>query len=321
MISADSKVQSAALVNHIKESGYKNVLAIADILPIDQETGALTAEAATAGGFTFTKMPDTFGFDLTDFQPILNKMMEQYRALNSDAVVLLVNPIAAPTLYKGLRDLGVTVPIVGGSATAHPAIFAQGPPAVEGLLIADPTGVLNPATLPDAAPNKAMLADFVKRYTDKYGNPPDMFSTMGADYVTVLAAALKAGGDDKEKVRQALVNTSNLMTLEGADDLHAGEHESRRHCLRLRVPGQERGLRIREHTAVAPFVDWEGRPSLPRPPSFVGQETGTESNAGEKGLTGHGLDRATVICPFETVDPFSFVGCLEEQSYLHHISP
>ena len=27
--------------------------------------------------------------------------------------------------------------------------------------------------------------------------------------------ALKAGGDDKEKVRQALVNMSNFMTIEG----------------------------------------------------------------------------------------------------------
>jgi branched-chain amino acid transport system substrate-binding protein len=215
MVSASSRYQAEGVVNLIKANGYKNVLAIADVLPINQEQAGIIAEGAAAEGFAFTKMPDTFGFDQTDFQPLLNKMMEQYKALNPDAVFLFVNPIAAPTVYKGLRDLGVTVPIVGSSSTGHPAIFAQGPQAVDGMAVVDLTGVLNPAALPDDAPNKAMLLDFAKRYQEKYDAAPDMFSTVGADYVTVLAEALKAGGDDKEKVRQALVNLSGVMTLEG----------------------------------------------------------------------------------------------------------
>jgi branched-chain amino acid transport system substrate-binding protein len=215
MISADPTVQSAALISLIKASGYKNMLAVADVLPIDQETGDLVAAAGPTEGFTFTKMPDTYGLDVTDFQPLLNKIMEEYKRLKPDAIFLLSNPVSLPAVYKGLRDLGVTEPIIGGSATAHPAIFSQGPEAVEGLFVMDVSGVLNPEALPDSAPNKALLADFFKRYNDKYGAAPDMFSTMGADFVTVLAAALKVGGDDKEKVRQALVNMSNVMTLEG----------------------------------------------------------------------------------------------------------
>jgi hypothetical protein len=53
-------------------------------------------------------MADTYNFDQTSFQPILNKMMEQHESLNPDAVILLGNPI--PARYQGLKDLGVTIP-------------------------------------------------------------------------------------------------------------------------------------------------------------------------------------------------------------------
>jgi len=36
----------------------------------------LLVKAAPAGGYTFTKMLDSFGLDQQDFQPILNKIME-----------------------------------------------------------------------------------------------------------------------------------------------------------------------------------------------------------------------------------------------------
>ena len=115
------------------------------MLAIHQETLDLLVKNGPTEGFTFTKLPDTFGFDQTDFQPILNKIMEAYNAQKPDAVLLYVNPIAAAPLYKGLRSLGVTVPIQGSPAAAHPAIFAMGPEAVEGFLVLDSGGLVNPA--------------------------------------------------------------------------------------------------------------------------------------------------------------------------------
>ena len=69
---------------------------MADVLAIDQETLDLLVKDAPTEGFNFTKMPDTFGFDQTDFQPILNKMMEQIKTLKPDAIVVYVNPVAFP---------------------------------------------------------------------------------------------------------------------------------------------------------------------------------------------------------------------------------
>ncbi len=145
-------------------------------------------------------------------------MTAQIKTLNPDAIVLYVNPLAFPALYKGLRALNVTLPILAGTACAHPAIFAMGPQAVEGAFVMDSGGNANPQALPDSWPTKPMQVAFAEAYQAKYNSPPDFFAADGADMVTVLVAAMKqaGGADDKAKVAQALINLTNLPTLEGA---------------------------------------------------------------------------------------------------------
>jgi branched-chain amino acid transport system substrate-binding protein len=217
MVSAGPPVHADATAKVIKANGWKNILAIGDVLEIHQETLDLLVKAAPTGGFTFTKMSDTFGFDVTDFQPILNRIMEEYNKLKPDALLLYVNPLAVPPLYKGLRALGVTVPIQGSPAAAHPAIFMMGPEAVDGLLVLDSGGIVNPQALPDTWPLKKLQVDFYDRYQAKYKEAPDFFSAVGADMVIALAAAMKqaGGADDKQKVADALVNLKDLVSLEG----------------------------------------------------------------------------------------------------------
>jgi branched-chain amino acid transport system substrate-binding protein len=217
MLSAAPDTQADAATKVIKANGWKNIIGIADVLSIHQETLDLLVKNGPAEGFTFTKLPDTFGFDQTDFQPILNKIMEAYSAQKPDAVFLFVNPIAAPPLYKGLRSLGVTVPMQGSPAAAHPAIFAMGPEAMEGFLVLDSGGLVNPPALPDDWPLKENQLVFFDAYQAKYNQPPDFFAAAGADLVAVLAEAMKQAGDpeDKAKVAQALVNLKDYVALQG----------------------------------------------------------------------------------------------------------
>jgi branched-chain amino acid transport system substrate-binding protein len=216
MTAAAPPTQAAAVDKVIKASGWKNILGLADVLTIDQETLDLVGQAAAAGGYKFTKMADTFGFDQQDFQPILNKMMEQIGTLKPDAIILYVNPIAFPVIYKGLRGLNVTQPILAGTACAHPAIFAQGPQAIEGTYVMDSGGNVNPQALPDTWPSKTLQLDFAQRYQAKYNAAPDFFAADGADVVTVLVAAMKQAGElDQAKVAQALINLKDVPTLEG----------------------------------------------------------------------------------------------------------
>jgi branched-chain amino acid transport system substrate-binding protein len=216
MTASGASVQGDALAKFIEAQGYKNVLGLADVLDIDQETLDVVGQAASSGGYTFTKMPDSFGFDQQDFQPILNKMMEQIDKLKPDAIITYVNPIAFPVIYKGLRGLNVTVPIIGGTSCAIPWIFGGGPEAVEGAYVPDSGGNANPQALPDTWPAKPLQLAFAQAYQAKYNAGPDFFAADGSDLVTVLVAAMKQAGEiDKAKVAQALINLKDLPTLEG----------------------------------------------------------------------------------------------------------
>jgi ABC-type branched-subunit amino acid transport system substrate-binding protein len=144
-------------------------------------------------------------------------MMEQINSLNPDAIVLYVNPLAFPPLYSGLRGLNVTLPVLAGTACAHPAIFAMGPQAVEGAYVMDSGGNVNPQALPDDWPIKPLQLAFSEAYMAKYNEPPDFFAATGSDMVTTLVAAMQeaGGADDRAKVQQALINLTDLPTLEG----------------------------------------------------------------------------------------------------------
>jgi ABC-type branched-subunit amino acid transport system substrate-binding protein len=209
--------QADAFAKLIKAHGYTNVLAIADTLAIHQETMTKLAELSATAGFTLTVLPDTFGLTLPDPQAILNKIMEGVNDVQPDMILTLANPLAQPAIYQGLRNLGVTVPIHGSPAAAHPAVMSRGPEAVEGLYVCDSGGMVNPQALPDDWAVKAFQVDFYQRYFDNYGFAPDFFAAVGADFFIVLEAAMKqaGGADDKEAVREALLNLTDAVTLEG----------------------------------------------------------------------------------------------------------
>jgi len=217
MMSAGPVTQADALVQMIKAHGYTNILAIADTLSIHSETLIKLEELSATEGFEITVLPDTFGLVLADPQSILNKIMEGYNSTNPDAIFTLSNPVAQPAIYQGLRNLGVTVPIHGSPAAAHPSIMAKGAEAVEGLYVMDSGGLVNPQVLPDDWPVKAFQVDFYDRYKAHYGFAPDFFAAVGADYLIVLQAAMEeaGGADDKEAVRTALQSLTDVVTLEG----------------------------------------------------------------------------------------------------------
>ena len=178
---------------------------------------ALAEELSATEGFEITVLPDTFGLVLADPQSILNKIMEGYNSTKPDAIFTLSNPVAQPGLYQGLRNLGVTVPIHGSPAAAHPSIMAKGAEAVEGLYVMDSGGLVNPQVLPDDWATKAFQVDFYDRYKAHYGFAPDFFAAVGADYLIVLQAAMEeaGGADDPEAVRAALQSLTDVVTLEG----------------------------------------------------------------------------------------------------------
>ena len=211
-----NRVLGDAIVKELKYAGLKNVVALSDVLTSNQEPVDVAVELAKAEGITITKLPDTFAPDQSDFQPIVNKFMETYNSLKPDGVLVMGTPVNTPVLYKQLRDRGVTVPMFGSPVADHPATIAiGGTEAVEGLYVLDTGGGAVSGQMPSDWPVKALQLKFTETFTKKYNYPVNSLAADGASYVCVMAAALKVGGTDREQVRAALHNITNLQTTIG----------------------------------------------------------------------------------------------------------
>ena len=215
-----------ALLVAIKDAGYKNVVAIGDVIPIHQETLVLMKDNYQLAGIDkFTVLPDKWDLAATDVSPIVAKIAAAAKANKADVLVILSNPIHVPAIQKGLKALGITTPVIGSAAGTSPAIFLQGPETVEGFT-AIGAGITNPAELPDDYPGKADMLAFAERFTAKYNQPPDFYAGFAYDAVHLIAnAQLAAGnGNDKEATRLALENTKDWAGMQGVFTYSATDH-------------------------------------------------------------------------------------------------
>jgi len=144
----------------------------------------------------------------------------------SDAQALMVWGTGAPAvaLTKQYAASGLKIPLVLTGSQASKLFLDPAGPAAEGVTIACSIGVVGDA-LP-AGPQKTAIEELSTAFEAKYGYPPPQFAQDGYSGVKLLAAAVeKAGGTDREKVRDALEGltlTTPNGTYKYAADNHSG---------------------------------------------------------------------------------------------------
>ena len=213
-----------SMMVEIKARGWKSILAITDQILYNQEILELLKEQGAPEGVNVNIMSDQVSLAETDLTPYCNKIYAEWKKNPTDAVFLMDAMTQFPQLYKGLRGLGVTVPIVGGPVCAHVASFAMGPEAVEGAIIIGNAATNVPA-LPDDYRNKAMMVEYDNLVKSKYNAPLDMWGAQAVDSCHVIWEGLKAGGDDKAKTQAAMEALKDFPSCQGATINYApGNH-------------------------------------------------------------------------------------------------
>jgi branched-chain amino acid transport system substrate-binding protein len=213
-----------ALLKAAKLMGYKKIVAIGDTIPVHQETLKIFKKWGSKFGIKFTILSDTWDLSATDVSSVVTKIAAAARSANPDALFILSNPIHVPAIQKGLKAQGITTPVVGSAAGTSPAIFLQGPSAVEGFM-AIGTGITGPSQLPANYPGKKAMVSFATRYQAKYNSAPDFYAGFGYDAIHLLAYAMqKAGGDNKAKVQKALENIKNWKGTQGVFSYSKTDH-------------------------------------------------------------------------------------------------
>lgn len=125
--------------------------------------------------------------------------------LNPDAIALTGTPADSGLLIKQLKQMGVTVPIVGGTGLYNSKTIEIAGSSAEDVLVIGVYVASNP---------DPKVQELVKKFQDKYSQIPDGFAALAYDQMYVIAAAAKEAMDanngvvDRGSLQKALKDTS-----------------------------------------------------------------------------------------------------------------
>lgn len=131
-------------------------------------------------------------------------------------------------IARQARDLGLTVPLMGGDGWDSPKTLEIGGAAVEGSYYS------NHYSADDPSP---VIQDFIKKYQAKFGKVPDAMAVLGYDAAKLLFDAIKrAGSDEGPKIRDALAATKDFQGVSGSITMDA-ERNAKKKIVILKIEG------------------------------------------------------------------------------------
>jgi branched-chain amino acid transport system substrate-binding protein len=185
----------------VKHFGLKKVGAL---FPNDETGQAMSSDlekAYTKAGASLSK--EFYERQRVDMVPLITRMM----AAGIDAIDLNGDPPdTAGLIVKQARELGFKGPIVRNGGPATQEIVAVAGSAAEGMMVSSLTD-----------PSNKAVADYAKRYQDKYHEKMNGFSPAFYDAAHMLFLAMQKAGTvtDSEKVRDQLAALKDYKGIQG----------------------------------------------------------------------------------------------------------
>jgi len=110
-------------------------------------------------------------------------------------------------IVRQARELGITVPLMGGDGWDSPTLTQIGGAAMEGNFFA------NHFSTEDQSP---IIQDFIRQFKARFNRDPDGMAALGYDAAKVLLDAMtRAGSTESAKVRDALAATKDFQGVTG----------------------------------------------------------------------------------------------------------
>lgn len=189
---------TAAAEYAVKKLGYKKFafLAYNDEGGIASMQAFITALAAVKGEIVGTEVVPV---DAKDFRSTLAKL----KASNPDALAIAAAAPVSGLIAKQAREMGWEVPLLGhGGYQAQMEFRNVSGKAGDGMVLAT-------SYAPGSYTNKE-AQDFVTKFKAKFNKEPGEMEAYGYDQLKMIVDAIKkAGGPDREKVRDALAEMKN----------------------------------------------------------------------------------------------------------------
>jgi branched-chain amino acid transport system substrate-binding protein len=134
--------------------------------------------------------------------------LTQLKSLKPEAIYVPGYYTEAGTVARQARELGITVPLMGGDGWDSPKLTEIGGQAIEGSYLSNHYSVDDPSPA---------IQKFVGDYKARFGATPDALAALGYDAAKVLADAFKrAGTTEGSKVRDAIAQTKGFTAVTGS---------------------------------------------------------------------------------------------------------
>lgn len=137
-----------------------------------------------------------------DFSSVLTAV----KATNPDALYVVAYYNEAAAIVKQAKESGINAQLLGVDGFDSPKYLELGKANTEGSTF---------TTSFYTTDNRPVVQKFVKAWHDKYKGEPDMLSSQSYDAAMVILEAMKKAGTDKEKLKQAINETSELEGTSG----------------------------------------------------------------------------------------------------------
>ena len=183
----------------VKKSGIKKVAVLFGNDDVFTKSGYDNFKKALEDLKIPVTSTETFAKGDVDFKAQLTKI----KAGNPDAIVLSALIAEGAPIMVQARQLGITVPFIGGNGMNSVKIFDLAKDKADGLYVGSPWSSGNAS---------AENTKFIKAYNEKYKAAPDQFAAQAYDALYITTQALKKiklTGDltaDRAAVRDALPN-------------------------------------------------------------------------------------------------------------------
>jgi branched-chain amino acid transport system substrate-binding protein len=143
----------------------------------------------------------------TQNDPDFKAQLTSIRAVNPDVIYIPGYYGQVGIIAKQAREVGMTMPLLGGDGWDSPEIWPLGGPALKNTFISNHYTSDNPA---------AEVQNFVKTYGAKYGGEPDSMAVLAYDAAKLLVDAMKrAGGSSGAALRDAIASTKDFPGVTG----------------------------------------------------------------------------------------------------------
>ena len=155
----------------------------------------------------------------TDLTALLNKV----KAQNVQAVVNWSIVPAQSIIAKNMRQLGMTAPLFQSHGFGNIKYVEAAGEAAEGIIF--PCGRLLVADkLPNSDPQKELLVKYSNDYKAMFGEDASTFGGHALDALMIVVEAIKAGGANRDNIRDEIEKITNFPGTGGVFNLSATDH-------------------------------------------------------------------------------------------------